>query len=535
MDNRNLIITGFMGTGKSTVGAEVARRIGHRFVDMDAEIEARAGKSVARIFAEDGEAAFRRMEATLCQEQSKRQGLVIATGGGTLIDKNNCEFLASTGTIVCLACAADKLMNRLGAKTRSDRPLLSAPDRRAEIERLLEARRETYAGIPWHIDTTGLSIQEVALRVIELTGIITLPVLFPGGEYEIHIGNGLLSHIGGALRAAGAPMNGRVAVVSNPVVSPLYGDQVKEALRTGGFEPFDCSMPDGERHKTLDSVRSLYDQFINGGLDRHGTVISLGGGMTGDVAGFAAATYLRGVRSVQLPTTLLAMIDASVGGKTGVDLPQGKNLVGAFRQPALVLIDPAVLATLPDEELRCGIAETIKHGIIGNTVLFDELANGAMKRDTWSGDVGVARIEQALRVKIGIVEEDPFEHGRRAVLNLGHTVGHALEAASGYALRHGEAVAIGIFAATRIAHDLGLAPADLIEQVKHVLQRWGLPIRSPAVSLDAVEGAMGHDKKRRGGALRWVLPRAIGDVVITDDVPNEMVRATLLDLGVRRL
>jgi shikimate kinase/3-dehydroquinate synthase len=376
--------------------------------------------------------------------------------------------------------------------------------------------------------------QEVARRLgrrfvdvdveIEIARAITLPVRYPGGEYAIHVGDGLLAHVGRALRAAGVPA-GRVAVVSNPVVAPLYSAQVEEALRTTGFRPFSCSVPDGEQHKTLGSVAALYAQFLDGGLDRGGTVLALGGGVTGDVAGFAAASFMRGVRFVQVPTTLLAMVDSSVGGKTGVDLPQGKNLVGAFKQPALVVIDPTVLATLPAEEIRSGMAELIKHGVIGDPDLL-EGANAPTCPD-------VQQIARALRVKIAVVEEDPFERGRRAVLNLGHTVGHALESLSAYRLRHGEAVGIGMVAAARIAGELGRADASLVGRIEAALSTWGLPVRCPPFDADAIWNAMTHDKKRRGRALRWILPLAIGQVEINENVPPQVVKSVLCNLGAR--
>jgi shikimate kinase/3-dehydroquinate synthase len=526
----NVVVTGFMGTGKTAVGREVARRLGRPFVDMDAEIEARAGKSIPRIFAEDGEAAFRQMEAALCEELSARRGLVIATGGGALVAPANRALMTRSGTVVCLTCAVDEILRRVNAGGNPDRPLLNVADRRAEIERLLEVRREAYAAIPWQIDTASLSVEEVVARVMEVVGVITLSVRCPGGEYEIHIGNGLLAHIGGALRAAGVPDGGRVAVVSNPVVAPLYGMQVEAALRSAGLQPFACSVPDGERHKTLDTVASLYDQFLAAGLDRSGTVLALGGGVTGDVAGFAAATFMRGIRFIQVPTTLLAMVDASVGGKTGVDLPQGKNLVGAFKQPALVVVDPAVLATLPVEEIRSGLAEVIKHGVIGDPDLFAELETGACQSPI---PVPGSQIARALRVKIAVVEEDPFEQGRRAVLNLGHTVGHALEKLSGFALRHGEAVGIGIVAAARIAAELDRADSSLADRIEAVLSAWGLPVRCPPFDADAIWKAMAHDKKMRGRSLRWVLPRAIGEVEIAGDVPQKVVVSVLRHLGAK--
>ena len=400
----NVVLTGFMGTGKTAVGREVARRLGRRFVDMDAEIEARAGKSIPRIFADDGEAAFREMEATLCQELSAQEGLVIASGGGTLLDAANRASLLGSGMVVCLTCDVDEILWRLDGGPGSGRslaspprqwgatgvptgdrlptqaqgrPLLNVADPRAEVERLLEARRPAYATIPWQVDTTHLSVEQAAARVVEIAGTIVLPVHYPGGEYCIYVGDGLLAHVGDLLGTAGVPEGGRVAVVSNPVVAPLYGSQVEAALRSAGWQSFACTVPDGEEHKTPATVARLYEQFLAGGLDRERTVLALGGGVTGDAAGFAAATFMRGVRLVQVPTTLLAMVDSSVGGKTGVNLPQGKNLVGTFKQPALVVIDPHVLATLPVEETRSGMAELIKHAIIGDADLFADLEAAA--------------------------------------------------------------------------------------------------------------------------------------------------------------
>jgi shikimate kinase/3-dehydroquinate synthase len=459
---------------------------------------------------------------------------VIATGGGTLVDRVNRALMMRSGTVVCLTCQVDQLLRRVGVAAGGseagawDRPLLNTADPRAEAEQLLAERREAYAAVPWQIDTTHLSVGEVARRVIALAETITLPVRHPEGEYAVHIGAGLLTHVGGVLRATGVPGGGRVALVSNPVVMPLYGAQVETALRSAGLGPFPCTVPDGEAHKTLAAVASLYDQFLAGHLDRGDTVLALGGGVTGDLAGFAAASFMRGVRFAQLPTTLLAMVDASVGGKTGVDLPQGKNLVGAFKQPAVVLIDPAVLRTLPAEEFRSGLAEMVKGSVIGDPELFAALAEAA--------DEGISHqlIARALRVKIGIVEGDPLEGGQRAVLNLGHTVGHALEQLSRFSLRHGEAVAIGMVAAARIAAGLDQAEPSLADRIAAVLTAWGLPVRCPPFDIDAIWGAMVHDKKRRGGQLVWVLPQAIGRVTLTADVPRPVVESVLADMGGRR-
>jgi shikimate kinase/3-dehydroquinate synthase len=537
----NIAITGFMGTGKSAVGEEVARRLGWPFVDMDDVIVERAGKSIPRIFAENGERAFRALESQVCADLSAQAGLVIATGGGALVNADNRRVMMRGGTVVCLNADPDEILRRVGDD--DGRPLLNVPDPRARIAELLDVRRAAYQAIPWQIETTGLSVEQVAEGVITLSDVVTLPVRHPMGEYPIHIGEDILPRVGGALRAAGALPGTTVAVVSNTVVAPLYGEQVVASLQAAGFAPFICTIPDGEQHKTLDTVRALYDQFLANDLDRGGTVLALGGGVTGDVAGFAAASFMRGVRFAQVPTTLLAMTDASVGGKTGVDLPQGKNLVGAFKQPEMVFIDLAVLETLPVEEVRAGMAEVIKHGVIGAPELFAELEmpnrSTERSRQSLQSPISIPQLARSIRVKIDVVEEDPFEGGRRAVLNLGHTTAHGLERLSGFGMRHGEAVGIGMVAAARIADTIGLADPALTERIEAALAAWGLPTACPSFDqlrthpydANAIYEAMAHDKKKRGNALRWVLPRRIGAVKIVENVPRDVVLTTLRELG----
>ncbi len=526
----NLVLTGFMGTGKSTVGRAVARRLARPFVDMDAEIAACAGKSISKIFAEDGEPAFRALEAELCAELSERRGLVIATGGGALIDPTSRARMLATGTVVCLTGELETLLERTRADVE-ERPLLEGAAARARAVHLMTTRSAAYRAIPWQVDTTDKTIAEVADAVEALATARTLAVHYPGGAYPVHVGNSLRHRLGDALRAAGVPAGSQIAVVSNPTVAPLYAADATASLRNADLRPVVCSIPDGEEHKTLATVRALYAQFLDAGLDRSGTVLSLGGGVTGDVAGFAAATYMRGVRFGQAPTSLLAMVDASVGGKTGVDLPQGKNLVGAFKQPALVLIDPEVLRTLEPAEFRSGMAEVLKHGVLADADLFEALAPGPEGDDT-PRTLSAARLVQALRVKIDVVEADPYEGGQRATLNLGHTVGHALERLSGYELRHGEAVACGLVAAARLAETLGYAEPGLAKRIAAALANWALPTKIPAYSLPTILEAMTHDKKKQQGRLRWILPTRIGEVKIVDDVSLDAVEAVLKKLQV---
>jgi len=526
-----LILTGFMGVGKSTVGARVAERLGRPFVDLDAEVESRAGKTLSAIFAEDGEASFRELERTLCRELSQRDGGVIATGGGTLVDPQNRDALVECGTVVCLTCRRDELLRRLAAET--GRPLLDGGDPAAAIDELMAKRGATYDALPWHVDTASRPIDEIVNDVLDLVAARRLTVRHPDGAYAIDLGPGLRRHLGDAVRAAGRTASGAaVLVVSNDVVFPLYGASAVASLADAGYDVATWIVPDGERHKTLETARVVYDALAKGGLDRRGTVVALGGGVVGDLAGYAAATYLRGVGFFQVPTTLLAMVDASVGGKTGIDLPAGKNLVGAFKQPDGVLIDPHMLDTLPDEEVRSGLAEMIKHGVIGDPGLVTGWTNETGRGDAM--DRMVEFIERSLRVKIGVVEEDPFERGRRAVLNLGHTLGHAVEAVGGYRGRHGEAVAVGLVAAARIAVRVGIAPAVLVVEMEDALSRVGLPVRCPPFDVGELLAAMEHDKKRVGREPRWVLPRAVGDVVPGCAVPCEVVREVITEMGARR-
>jgi len=549
----NLVLTGFMGTGKSAVGREVARRLGREFVDMDDLIVRRSGRSIPTIFEHLGEAAFRQMEAELCQELGLGKDLVIATGGGALVPEANRRCLEGSGLVICLSCAIDEALQRLAAS--SDRPLLEVSDRRSEIMRILESRRDAYAAMPAHLDTATLTVEEAAERVLALwyawqneegsagaqdgSGPVVLPVRTPAGEYNIHLSPGELDRLGERLREMGS--GEPVAVVSNPVVWKLYGHQVEAALKSVDLTYLISLMPDGEEHKTPGTVSGLYESFVAGGLDRSGTVVAVGGGVVGDVAGFTAATYLRGVPLVQVPTTLLSMVDSSVGGKTGVDLPAGKNLVGAFKQPVAVITDPDLLRTLPPAELRSGLAEIVKAGIIGAPDLFQHLerfstslsqrASVSQSDEVIESWDWVRLIRRALEVKIHVVEEDPLERGRRAVLNLGHTVAHALERLSGYSMRHGEAVSIGLVAAQRLATAIQQGDEALLDRLTSLLSRLGLPTCLPGYDAVAIWEAMQQDKKRRGGRLRWVIPRAIGDVFVTDQVSQAQV---LLVLGAMR-
>jgi len=563
MTEPNLVLTGFMGTGKSSVGREVADRLGRPFLDLDDWIVARAGKPISEIFAQDGEPAFRAMEAEACQELREATGQVIAAGGGAVLNAANREALAAGGTVICLEADTGVIARRLAGG--DGRPLLSGPDpdfanpkgglgsgaglrgrvpsRQARIAELLAQRAAAYAALPHHLDTSRLTIAQAAERVMGIAaglaegghripvgrgartgmersaeeGATAHPLHPPVPPYDVLIAEGVLAE-GAGKRLLDAGLGpGRCAVVTNPTVERYWADVLVTSLAAAGFEPRLYRAPDGEGHKTLATAGELFQRLADDRLARDEVVVALGGGVIGDLAGFVAATWLRGVPFVQVPTSLLAMVDASVGGKVAVDLPQGKNLVGAFKAPALVLADPSVLRTLPGVEFRCGLAEIAKAAIIGDSMLFEQMAG--------SGPPSLTEmITDAVRVKVRIVERDPFESGDRAWLNLGHTFGHALELISGYRLRHGEAVALGMIAAAELSAALGRCDRTLPVRIRGLVERLGLPVDTAFDVADATE-AMGADKKRRGRGLRFVLPVRIGQVEVVSDIPPGAVTA----------
>ena len=519
---QTIVLTGFMGVGKSAVGRELATRLGRPFIDLDAKIEEKAGMSIPQIFAEQGEAHFRALERQLLRELAAQSGLVVATGGGALVDARNREMMVQNNLVVCLTASVESIEARLSDDAQ--RPLLAGPDRQHRITQLLAQRAAAYAEIPLQLDTTHKSIAQVADEVLALAenhthGALRLPVSLPDGTtYDILLGSGLLTQLPALLAERG--LTGPVVIVSDENVASFWAQPLQEAFAQAHTPATLITLPAGEAHKQLSTIARLYDEFLAAGLDRSGVVLALGGGVVGDMAGFAAATYLRGVRLVQVPTSLLAMVDSSVGGKTGVDLPQGKNLVGAFKHPELVVIDPDVLATLPPEEFRNGLAEVIKHGIIQDAELFAQFRGDGP-------DSLLSMIARALRVKIDVVQQDPFEAGLRAHLNLGHTFGHAIERVSHYAIPHGQAVGLGLIAAASLAARRGICPPELPAQIQDVLARVNLPTTLHGYQPEAILQAMTTDKKRKQGRVRFVLPRALGDVGVYDDVRDEEVLASL--------
>ena len=349
----------------------------------------------------------------------------------------------------------------------------------------------------------------------------------PPAPYDVVVQAGILHRAGEAIRHL--TQSAKICVVSDTNVSSHYTAPLRAALQAH-FEVIVCTLPAGEQHKTLATIGQIYDAFLPAGLDRRTPLLALGGGVIGDMTGFAAATILRGVPFIQMPTSLLAMVDASVGGKTGIDHPCGKNLIGAFHQPIGVLADPEVLLTLPERELVGGLAECIKHDIIRDAAHFAKLP--ALIPQALARDVSALAqlVAHNVQIKASVVEADPLEKGVRAHLNLGHTFGHAIETVSNYSYSHGEAVSLGTMAAARAAGRLGLLNDSEVQAIRSVLSLAGLPVGQMRLDVDECVRAMSYDKKVIGRRIRFVLPDGIGKAVIRDDLPDTLVREAMATL-----
>jgi 3-dehydroquinate synthase len=357
----------------------------------------------------------------------------------------------------------------------------------------------------------------------------TIPVKLKERGYRILIDSGLLDEAGALARDAVRNAR-RAVVVSNPAVDSLYGRRVQRSLRRAEFKPHSFLIGDGERYKDFRTARSLYTFLIENRVERTDLIVALGGGVVGDLAGFVAGTYLRGIRFAQVPTTLLAQIDSSVGGKTGVNHRLGKNLIGVFHQPSLVVIDPETLESLPEREFRSGLYEAIKYGVIRDRRLFDRTAS-EMERIKKLDERELSHlISRSCAIKAEVVARDEREGGLRRILNFGHTVGHALEAVTGYRrFLHGEAVGHGMRVACRIAERMGLLAASEREAVEEAIGRVGRLPNANTLALDGIISAMEHDKKAEGGRLAFVLPARIGQVIIRSDAPPQVIESALRD------
>ncbi len=500
---KHIFLYGPPGTGKSTVGKKIAQNLNLPFIDLDRAIEMNAGMSIPQIMERQGEPAFRDLESAALKNLLAEKERVVALGGGALLRDENRNFAESNGKVILLMAELSTLLERLHYES-GNRPLL-AGDLREKLSSLLNKRGEHYNSFPMLIHVDGKTAEQNARRAQVVLGRHHLSAM---GEYDAIVGQ--VSDL------AEFPMQNPI-IVTDENVAKFHLEKIKQVL---GSETKSVVIPAGEENKNLETISLLWKAFLENGLDRKSTVIALGGGVTGDMAGFAASTYMRGIAWVGVPTTLLSMVDASLGGKTGFDLPEGKNLIGAFYPPKLVLADPQLLGTLPEAELISGMAEVVKHGIISDPELFNMCSRGL----DWAKNNLEEVVKRAMAVKIKVIEEDPYEKGIRAALNLGHTVGHAVELVSKFKLRHGEAIAIGTVAEAKYAARVGLAGDGLVEAVTESFKSLGLPVQIPeAMPREEIIRAMRVDKKKNAKAIRFALPVEIGRVELVEVTDLEEV------------
>ncbi|MGY4354253.1 shikimate kinase/3-dehydroquinate synthase [Bradyrhizobium sp. i1.7.7] len=560
LGTRSIVLVGMMGVGKSTIGRRMAARLKLPFVDADTEIEvAHAGMTIPEIFERHGEPYFRDGEARVIARLLDGEPIVLATGGGAFMREETRNRIAAKAVSIWLKADPDVIMRRV--RRRADRPLLQTADPEGTVTRLLTEREPIYRhadltiasrDVPARQDRRGMhrdaarpfprrTSRPITCRRCECRTMtaplkhsdpVNVDVALGDRAYDIVIGRGVLASLGE--RVARLRPGVRTAIITDRTVAKYWLEPTEASLASAGIPTSRIVVEEGEISKTYAGLEKVSEALIAAKIERNDLVIALGGGVVGDLAGFAAAILRRGVDFVQVPTSLLAQVDSSVGGKTGINSPQGKNLLGAFHQPVLVIADTAVLDTLSPRQFRAGYAEVAKYGVLGDEAFFTWLEKN--HSDIFKG--GSARehaIATSCRAKAGVVSRDERETGERALLNLGHTFGHALEAATGFSDRlfHGEGVSIGMTLAAQFSAKLGMiGEADAARVERHLIEA-GLPTRLQDIAgfaqegladADALMALMAQDKKVKRGKLTFILLEAVGRAVIAKDVEPAPVR-----------
>jgi shikimate kinase / 3-dehydroquinate synthase len=546
LGTRSIVLVGMMGAGKTSIGKRLAQRLGVPFNDADAEIERAAGMTIPEIFSTRGEAEFRLGEQRVIQRLLGEGASVLATGGGAFMNADTRKRIAEAGVSIWLKADFDVLLRRV--KKRSNRPLLQTEDPEKTLRDLIELRYPTYAEATITIHSRDVAheviVDEIIIELSSHLGLrapaITKPdplsdlvkVDLPGRAYDIVIGSGLLETAGDRIAALGKDLS--VSIITDETVAEHHLATLQNSLQKANIRSAPVIIPPGEKSKSMAMVTKVVDEILAAKLERGDLVVALGGGVIGDLAGFAAAIARRGMRFIQIPTTLLAQVDSSVGGKTGVNSEHGKNLIGAFHQPSLVLADVDCLDTLSKREFAAGYAEVVKYGLINDAEFFNWLESH--HEGVYAGGADrVYAISKSCRAKAAIVMRDEREEGERALLNLGHTFAHAFErivAYDGARLVHGEAVAIGLCCAFRFSQKLGLASGQDALRIERHLEKVGLPTKIKAIpgwsaGSEDILDAMAQDKKVKKGRLTFILARGIGESFIAPDIDSGDVRSFL--------
>lgn len=504
----NIVLVGFMGSGKTSVGRLLATRLGLDFRDLDAEIASEAGCSIPELFRSVGEAEFRVLERSVVQRLAHQERVVLATGGGAVVDPDNLTTLRQKGVLVYLNFPFSVLWERI--KGSQERPLVFQGEE--ALGRLYDARQASYTLADYTISPSAKATpEEIAQLIIQRLSPDqpSLMVQTRTSQYPFYLGDGFFPVEG----CRDLPPAGKGLLVTDEKVGSLYRHAVLERLAQAGWDLVDVTFAQGEQTKCLQNAQRIWEAGFAHGMDRKGCIFALGGGVIGDLAGFAASTYMRGVNFIILPTTLLAMVDSSIGGKVGINHPRGKNLIGAFHHPRAVLASVDSLSSLDRRNLSAGWAEVIKSALIGDAPYYQYLVS--QKPVLESRETQLEAVFRSAKVKAAIVAQDEHEQGVRKLLNLGHTLGHGLEQALGYGtLLHGEAVAIGLAFAAFIAQRLGVAKYPLTTELRTLLPSYRLPFQWPEeAGVQEVLEPMLLDKKNQAGGVTFLLPIAPGEIV----------------------
>ncbi len=526
---KNIALIGFMGTGKSTAGKLLSEMLDLQFVDSDEEIERKEGCSVKDIFNCHGESYFRDLESTVIKELSQCTGCVIATGGGVVLSPGNMENLRKNCIIISLKATPEVILKRVGST--GARPLLDVENPQHEIDRILNSRQGLYEG-DLIIDTSCMSPDDVAVRIRSFIQSekhsSSFSMEFGDASCEVVSGSGVVEDIYKFI--CSFHPEGKVLIISDPSIRELWGGKLQRALDSH-YQLDWCIIPNGEEHKNIDSLSQIYDKAALMRLSKDSLIIGFGGGVIGDMSGLASATFMRGIPYVQVPTTLLAQVDSSIGGKTAINHREGKNLIGSFYQPQMTMADIFFLFTLPPREYISGLAEVIKYGIIYDNGFFDYLEKSINDILQLNPKVLTEIVRRSCSIKASIVQQDEKDNGLRLLLNYGHTIGHAIEAATEYKkFLHGEAISLGMEGAAFIAAAMGLISENDRSRQGRLLAAAGLPIRFPSMDKDKVLDLMENDKKVKNGHLRFVLPEALGKAGIYDEVPESLLMDALEQL-----
>nr|WP_101452218.1 bifunctional shikimate kinase/3-dehydroquinate synthase [Bifidobacterium thermophilum] len=524
------VLIGMPGAGKTRVGGEVAQMLGVRFTDSDEVIEQRAGMRITEYFSEYGEPKFRELESQVIADLLRTAGGIVSLGGGApmteSVRRNLQKYISQGGKVVYLQADPQEAMER--ARRGGNRPML-AGDAAARWRALYEERDPVFDAVAnVHVHTRGSSPQHAARKVMDM--VMEHDVHVTGASitpYDVRIGVGTSNHLAEVL--GDRPV--RIALIHTAPVQ-RHSDRARALLRQAGYEVSDVLIPDAEAGKTIEVANGIWQRLGNEGFTRSDAVVGLGGGAATDLAGFVAATWMRGIRYVNCPTSLLAMVDASTGGKTGINTPQGKNLVGSFYTPAGVLADMRTLETLPNDIFIEGLGEVAKSGFIRDPEILSILEDHAQELREFDGstflgspleDVVAELIERTVKVKAYHVSNDLCEAGLREFLNYGHTLGHAIEQIEHFKWRHGNAVAVGCVFAAELSSILGYIDQDLVDYHRQLLGSLGLPISWSGGDWDSVLTLMHRDKKARGNTLRFVVLEGVGHPIHLDDPPIEAV------------